>query len=96
MRSYLGWLRANRAAWLRRGRVPPLLNLDIDLLDLAWRRKLKRAADAQTGWKRKALQRSGLRRVVGRLWDTPPPLRQYLFPRAVEQYRDTYRRPFED
>ena len=94
MEHYLEWLKANRAQWFRRGRIPPLRSRRADHLGLSWRQRLAASADGQVGWKLQALKKSGVRRVLGWVCETPPRLRRHIFPWAVEQQQKMYSRPF--
>jgi hypothetical protein len=95
MENYLGWLAANRGAWLRKGRVPPLLDRRFDMLEVRMKNFAGRVAgDSAPAWRLKALRATGLARIVWRLADGPTYLRRGLFGWAMEHHRAQYRLPF--
>lgn len=87
LRSYLAWLRDNRGAWLRRGRVPPVVSLELDRLELAGRNLLRMAPDPE---RKKTL----LTRVRGAIAERPTRLRRYVYPWALEQLKASYPKAF--
>lgn len=87
LENYFEWLKANRGAWLRRGRVPPVLNLDLDRWELAGRHFFK--------FDPKAVHRKTLIvRARAAIAERPTRLRRHLFPWAVERLKACYPRPF--
>jgi hypothetical protein len=87
LRNYLDWLKTNRGAWLRHGRVPPVLNVELDRWELAGRRLFR--MDPHPG-RRKSLAV----RVRGAIAERPTRLRRYVFPWAVERRKVCYPQPF--
>ena len=91
--NYVDWLRDRRGKWLRRGRIPPVINDRVDSLEIGLKTSIARAANNPDAWYRTPLVRSGLIRVAGRLTEGPSRLRQYVFPWALEHHRRAYTRP---
>lgn len=87
LHDYMEWLRANRTAWLRRGRVPPILDMDVDRLELAGRHLFRLPPNGGRG-----VSLSG--RVRAAISERPTRLRRHVFPWAVEHTRRAYPRPF--
>lgn len=87
LQSYLDWLRSHRLAWLRHGRLPPLLNLEVDRLELAARHML-------TIDPKKARRKTTFLRIRGALAERPTRLRRYVFPWAIEQLKPSYPQPY--
>jgi hypothetical protein len=85
--SYLDWLRSNRAAWYRHGRVPPVLSVELDRVELAARHSLMLDP-------KKVRRKSFVVRVRAALSERPTRLRRYVFPWAIEQLRPYYPRPY--
>jgi hypothetical protein len=85
--SYLQWLKAKRSEWLRRGRVPPLLNLDLDRLEL----KGRYLFDVDP---KKVRRVSLVTRLRAAIAEHPTRLRRHVFPWAVERLTETYPSPF--
>ena len=79
--DYLSWLRGQRREWLRRRRLPPLLDPSFD-------RRLRSAANAL----HLAVRTAGFRAASMRLL-SPLHLRRYVFPWAVERMKGLYPRP---
>jgi len=95
MQNYFDWLGARRWAWLRHGRVPPLLDRRVDHLETTMRRIAGQLASAETpSWYAGALRMTGLDRVGHRIASGPSHLRRYLFPWALENHRQSYVSPF--
>jgi hypothetical protein len=81
--DYLDWLRENRGAWLRRGRVPPVLNLELDRLEQKGRflfnvdpKKVRRVSLAT--------------RVRAAIAERPTRLRRHVFPWAIDRMAAAY------
>lgn len=85
--SYLDWLRSNRGAWIRHARIPPVLSLELDRMELAARHSLM--IDPK-----KVRRQTMLVRVRAALSERPTRLRRYVFPWAIEQLRPSYPRPY--
>jgi hypothetical protein len=85
--NYIDWLKANRGTWLRRGRVPPVLNVELDRWELAGRHFFKVDPKAVRG-------KSLLVRARAAIAERPTRLRRHLFPWAVERLKDCYPQPF--
>jgi hypothetical protein len=84
--NYLQWLREKRGVWLRRGRVPPVLNLDLDRLELKGRYLFD--VDPHT------IRRVSLvTRVRAAIAEHPTRLRRHVFPWAVERMAASYPHP---
>jgi hypothetical protein len=85
--NYLEWLKANRGAWLRHGRLPPLLNVKFDCWELAGRQFFNMDP-------KHIRRKSLLVRVRGAIAERPTRLRRYVFPWAVERRKVCYPQPF--
>lgn len=95
MDDYLGWLAANRRAWLRSGRIPPVRDRRLDMLEVKVRHLAGVVAgDTAPAWRRNALRATGVARVAWRLSDGPTYLRRGLFGWAMEHHRRAYHLPF--
>lgn len=86
MQNYMQWLSEHRGAWLRRGRVPPILNVEVDQLELAGRHMF-RVEPA------KGHAVSLLTRVRAAISERPTRLRRYIFPWAIEHLKRRYPQP---
>lgn len=94
MDDYLSWLAANRRAWLRKGRVPPVLDRRFDMFEVKLRNfAASAAADSAPAWRLNAMRATGVARVAWRLADGPTYLRRGLFGWAMEHHRAKYRLP---
>lgn len=85
MASYLSWLRTNRAAWLKHGRIPPLGGPSLE----SWLDRNKLAL------KRIVLRTPYLWRLARNPPEediTPSWLRRYIFPWAIELQKGRYHR----
>jgi hypothetical protein len=80
MEDFLRWLKAHRADWLRRGRVPPLASVSVD-------RAIHAATVSFCSW---AKRRRGLWRMSGWLESSPTYLRKFVFPWAIERAKERY------
>jgi hypothetical protein len=85
--SYFDWLRANRGAWFRRGRVPPVLSIELDQMELAARHSLM--VDPK-----KVRRKTMVVRVRAALSERPTRLRRYVFPWAIERLTPSYPPPY--
>lgn len=92
-RDYFDWLKCVRWNWLRRGRVPPLLNLQIDELEYLCRNITWRAANSQYVLRLLAARFSDLHRIAIVLGTRPTRLRRYMFPWAIEHAKKAYPKP---
>lgn len=83
--DYLRWLAENRGAWLRRGALPPVRNLELD-------RFVIRATEGTAAWMKRM---PGLWRLPSllELGYGPTRLRSALFPWAVARAMDRYTLP---
>jgi hypothetical protein len=84
--SYLEWLRDNRGAWIRRGRVPPIPSLQVDQLELNGRRMFR--LNGVSGHKLTLVDRA--RAAIS---ERPTRLRRHIFPWAVAHLRAQYPLP---
>lgn len=91
--DYMDWLRANRTDWLRRGRIPPIVSMEVDRLELAGRHffllDASRSSHGKNGQKL-----SFPTRVRAAISERPTRLRRHVFPWAVEHAQKSYVRPF--
>jgi hypothetical protein len=95
MDDYITWLGANRSVWLRKGRIPPLLDRRVDMWEVRLRNLVSAtAADSAPAWRLNAMRATGLARVAGRLADGPTYLRRGLFGWAMQHHCARYRLPF--
>ena len=93
--DYFDWLRDRRWRWIKRGRIPPLIDRRWDDLALHARQAVSEFALAERPNRyRRGLQRTGLMRLVHHYAESPTQLRRYLFPWALEHHRRAYTRPF--
>jgi hypothetical protein len=93
MEDYLEWLGAARKAWIRHGRIPPILSPKVDQLELSVRQMIGRAVRDRHGLSEQVLRYTGLLRIGTMLFHSPPHLRKYTFPWAIGQARKNYPRP---
>ncbi|HEY7910834.1 MAG TPA: hypothetical protein VIG62_02890 [Blastocatellia bacterium] len=93
MEDYLEWLGAARKAWIRHGRIPPILSPKVDQLELSIRQMIGRAVRDRHGLSEQVLRYTGLLRIGTMLFHSPPHLRKYTFPWAIGQARKNYPRP---
>jgi hypothetical protein len=92
LNDYFGWLEEHRGDFIRRGRIPPTMVRNLDPLDLAFRQAAG-TVGGDNHWAYPALKATGAVRVVWRLAETPPYLRRFLFPWALEQNMRSYPKP---
>ena len=93
--DYTSWIRDRRVAWLKRGRIPPLINTPLDELEVTVRKRVGLMGMADPpAWYKPALRRTPLLRVIWRVSETPSRLRRYIFPWALEHNRKAYARAF--
>lgn len=91
MENYMAWLDDNRGAWLRRGRIPPILNLEVDRLELAGRHLFR--VEANGGHGRGGHGLSLATRVRAAISERPTRLRRYTFAWAIEHLKKSYQTP---
>ncbi len=95
MDNYLEWLAENRGAWLRKGRIPPIRDRRLDMMEVRLRNLASAsAADSVPAWRLNAMRATGLARVAWRLADGPTYLRRGLYGWAMEHLRASYRLPY--
>jgi hypothetical protein len=92
--NYMDWLRANRADWFKRGRVPPIASMEVDRLELAGRYWFRLDSSASSHSKNGSHKLSFPARVRAAISERPTRLRRHVFPWAVEHARKSYVRPF--
>ena len=93
--DYTDWLRDRRGAWIKRGRMPPVINSQLDDFEVTVRKTLGAMGMADPpAWYKPALRSTPLIRVIWRVAETPSRLRRYIFPWALEHNRKAYARAF--
>lgn len=93
--DYTNWLKDRRGAWIKRGRVPPVVNQQLDEFELTVRKTFGAMCMADPpAWYKPALRSTPLIRVIGRVAETPSRMRRYIFPWALEHNRKAYARAF--
>jgi hypothetical protein len=94
MSDYLQWLAAQRRDWIRRWRVPPLLDRRIDAFEVWLRDQVAKAArDSAPRWRMTLMRGTGLARVAWHMADGPTQLRKHLFAWALQHHRRRFDRP---
>jgi hypothetical protein len=89
--DYEAWLADRRMKWLRRGRIPPLLNPRLDHLEVALRSAAGTlACETAPKWRVDALRATGLARVVWHLNEGPSYFRRFAFAWAMGHQRREY------
>jgi hypothetical protein len=93
--DYTNWLKDRRGAWIKRGRIPPVLNQQLDEFEVTVRKALGAMGMADPpAWYKPALRSTPLIRVIWRVAETPSRMRRYIFPWALEHNRKAYARAF--
>jgi hypothetical protein len=93
--DYTTWLRDRRGAWIKHGRIPPVINHQLDEFEVTVRKTLGAMGMADPpAWYKPALQSTPLIRVIWRVAEAPSHLRRYIFPWALEHNRKAYARAF--
>ena len=93
--DYTTWLRDRRGAWIKRGRIPPVINQQLDEFEVTVRKTLGAMGMADPpAWYKPALRSTPLIRVIWRVAEAPSHLRRYIFPWALEHNRKAYARAF--
>lgn len=91
--DYTSWLKDRRGVWIKRGRVPPILNERLDEFEVTARKTLGAMGMADPpAWYKPALRATPLIRVIWRVAETPSRMRRYIFPWALEHNRKAYAR----
>ena len=86
--DYTTWLRDRRGAWIKRGRIPPVINQQLDEFEVTVRKTLGAMGMADPpAWYKPALRSTPLIRVIWRVAEAPSHLRRYIFPWALEHNR---------
>jgi len=94
MSDYLKWLASQRRDWIRRGRVPPLLDRRLDAFEVWMRDQAGNAArDGAPRWRLAVLRSTGLARVAWHVAEGPSFLRKHLFAWALQHHRQRFERP---
>jgi hypothetical protein len=89
--DYTAWLADRRLQWLRRGRIPPLLNPRLDHLELALRSAAGTlACETAPKWRLNALRATGLARVAWHFNEGPAYSRRFAFAWAMGHQRREY------
>ena len=83
MQDYVSWLESRRAEWIRKGRIPPLMNRRLDSWDVEVRKLAGKVSADETSLLGKALHKTGGVRVLWRVAETPPHFRRYVFSWAM-------------
>ncbi|HEX5473883.1 MAG TPA: hypothetical protein VFX12_04395 [Vicinamibacterales bacterium] len=93
--DYFAWLSERRWQWIRRGRMPPLIDRRVDHLESVVRKTTGQLGSVATpGWYATALKASYANRVAQRISAGPTHLRRYLFPWALGHQQKAYGSPF--
>jgi hypothetical protein len=95
-RDYFEWLRDRRWDFVRRGRLPPIIDGRLDSAERFARQTVGRlySPDHPTRLGT-VLKRTGIVRVTGRFAEAPTRMRRYTFPWALARQRRAYPAPWD-
>ena len=89
--DYTAWLKDRRGAWIKRGRIPPVLNQQLDQFEVTIRKRVSLMGMADPpAWYKPALRSTPFVRVIWRVGEAPSRMRRYIFPWALEHNRKAY------
>ena len=91
--NYVDWLKDHRWNWLRRGRIPPVIDSRVDTLEIELKKRIAQAMSKTDLESLTPAVRTGVIRVAGRLTEGPSRFRRHVFPWALEHRRRAYTKP---